>query len=159
MSIWDYSEGPSWKRSRKFQRNSTDLSGIGGNTRTFGRRGSSDRRRGENNQPYVCVVIIPNDVRGKETSPESMLSMLRRANRRLPMQALKILCCEESGPGHTWKFSIEKASMKFLEAIDPKPNFNFGKGQLRLEASEAEGSGKLSDQPKPSNPRDETPVV
>ncbi|KAG5879972.1 hypothetical protein JTB14_036184 [Gonioctena quinquepunctata] len=101
--------------------------------------------------PHDCVAFIP-DVRGKMSSPESVLNRLRRANRGLLLQEWKILRCEESGPGHTWILSME-ASVKALEKLDFKSYFSFGRVQFRLKASKAEGSEKPTTRPKPWDER------
>ncbi|KAG5866236.1 hypothetical protein JTB14_027638 [Gonioctena quinquepunctata] len=106
-------------------------------------------------KPHVCVAYIPDLVGGKRTSPESVLNRLRRANRNLLTQEWKILSCDESGSGHTWTFSMDEGSVRALEQLDFKPYFNFGRVQFRLKALKAEGSGKFTHRPKPSNPGDE----
>ncbi|KAG5872579.1 hypothetical protein JTB14_035559 [Gonioctena quinquepunctata] len=107
-------------------------------------------------KPHVCVAFIPDDVSGKRTSPESVLNRLRGGNRGLLTQEWKILRLEESGPAHTWTFSMEEASVKALEKLDFMPYFSFGRMQFRPKDSRAEGSEKPTTRPKPSKPGDET---
>ncbi|KAG5894482.1 hypothetical protein JTB14_032510 [Gonioctena quinquepunctata] len=63
-------------------------------------------------KPHVCVVFIPDDLRRKRPSPESVLNRLRRVNRALLTQEWKNLRCEEFGSGHTWTLSMDEGSGK-----------------------------------------------
>ncbi|KAG5894695.1 hypothetical protein JTB14_034743 [Gonioctena quinquepunctata] len=144
MSIWDYSKGPAWKRSRESQKLTVE-------TLELWEGAALDEAKMP--KPYVCVAFIPDDVRGKRTSSESVLNRLRRANRGLLMQEWKILHCEESGPGHTWTFSIEEASVKALEKLDFKPYFNFGRVQFRLKANYSAETLQTGDETGPSTSR------
>ncbi|KAG5873929.1 hypothetical protein JTB14_001339 [Gonioctena quinquepunctata] len=58
---------------------------------------------------HVCVAFIPDDVRGKRTSPEGWLYRLRRANQGPLTQEWEIPCREETRPGQTWTISMEEA--------------------------------------------------
>ncbi|KAG5872830.1 hypothetical protein JTB14_024984 [Gonioctena quinquepunctata] len=134
MSIWDFSKGPSWKRSSKSQK-STDKSGDSrpqsdsGNTRTL-----------EMPKPHVCVAFIPGDVSGKITSPESVLNRLSSPNWGLLTQ-------EESGPGHTWTFSMEEAYVKALENLNSSRTSVTGKGGSTADKKNPEGqaNSKIKD--------------
>ncbi|KAG5885417.1 hypothetical protein JTB14_036066 [Gonioctena quinquepunctata] len=103
--------------------------GDSGNTRTLERGDSPDRRRGRNAKTSR-LRGIHSGVRGKRTSPGSVLnreaSQPGTTDARVEDPTLRKV--------RTRTFSLEEASVKALEKLDFKPYFSFGRVQFRLKA-------------------------
>lgn len=81
-------------------------------------------------KPHVCVAYIPDDA-GKRLTSEVVLNRLRKMNHGLNTREWTVLHRVEAGPGQTWTFSVDEASMDTLKGLEFRPFCGFGQVQFR----------------------------